>query len=440
MDTVNQSMYKLDSDPSSVIRIGQITLFLGIGSFMAWACLAPLDQGVPGMGTIHISGERKEIQAFTSGVIENINVREGDKVHEGDVLIRLNKTRPQSQLNILQSQWGMSLATKNRLEAEQAGLPNIQWDPALTSLAHIANIQSAMKLQEQQFKNRNAEFNNSIDLLRSNISGLQAQIKGLNGIKNSHVTQKTKLLEEFKGLNNLSKVGYIPRNKALEAERSIAQLDANIAEDQANIGKASQQISDAKYKILLTEQSHRNEIERLLADTLKDVNALTDNLRSAQYDVTHTEIKSPSAGQVVGLKVHTLGGVLSSGQHVMDIVPSLSPLTVEAKFSPMVLDKLKTGLKVDVHFSSLNRVETPSLEGEVATVSADQLIDEITHQPYFAAEILLTAESRAKLKQHHIDIRPGMPVDVMVKTGERTMLNYLLKPFSRRVLASMKED
>ena len=106
----------------------------------------------------------------------------------------------------------------------------------------------------------------------------------------------------------------------------------------------------------------------------------------------------------------------------------------------MVLDKLKTGLKVDVHFSSLNRVETPSLEGEVATVSADQLIDEITHQPYFAAEILLTAESRAKLKQHHIDIRPGMPVDVMVKTGERTMLNYLLKPFSRRVLASMKED
>ncbi|WP_316678177.1 HlyD family type I secretion periplasmic adaptor subunit [uncultured Tolumonas sp.] len=432
--------FKPDTNTKKPIIFGLTLLLLGFGSFLLWAFIAPLDQGISGTGTVRISGERKEVQALTGGAIESLKVREGDLVSENQVLIQLSKVQAESQLNIIMTQWSIARATQIRLQAEQTNKKEISWPIELTKLNSDPRINALIELQNQQFQTRKSEFESTLAILNRNLDGLKEQLNGYITIKKSHNEQLNFQTQELMGLKDLAKDGYVARNKLLEAERNSAQLTAQLAEDLSNIGKTQQLIAETQLKILLNKQTFRKEVETQLSDVSKDVNSLADRLKSAQFEVEHTEIKSPTSGQIVGLKVHTDGGVLSAGQHIMDIVPNNSPLIVEAKFSSIVLDKLKPGLKVDLHFSSLNRVETPKLEGEVRTVSADQLIDDATRQPYFVAEITLTPKSLNDLKQKKIDIRPGMPVDAVVITGERTMINYLIKPFSRRVLSSFKED
>lgn len=429
-----------DTNTRKPIVFGSFLLLFGFGGFLLWAFLAPLDQGIAGSGTVRISGERKEVQALTGGAIESLKVREGDLVTEDQVLIQLSKVQAQSQLNIIMTQWSIARAIQIRLQAEQKNAKEIFWPTDLTKFNSDPRIKDSIELQKQQFQTRKSEFESTLAILNRNIDGLKEQLNGYITIKQSHNEQLNFQRQELAGLKDLAKEGYVARNRLLEAERNAAQLTAQLAEDLANIGKTQQLIAENQLKILLNKQTFRKEVEMQLSDISKDVNSLADRLKSAQFDFDHTEIKAPTSGQIVGLKVHTEGGVLSAGQHIMDIVPSNSNLIVEAKFSSIVLDKLKPGLKVDLHFSSLNRVETPLLEGEVRTVSADQLIDEATRQPYFVAEIVLTPKSMNDLNQHKLVVRPGMPVDVIVITGERTMMNYLLKPFSRRVLSSLKED
>ncbi len=429
-----------DTNTRKPIVFGSFLLLFGFGGFLLWAFLAPLDQGIAGSGTVRISGERKEVQALTGGAIESLKVREGDLVSEDQVLIQLSKVQAQSQLNIIMTQWSIARAIQTRLQAEQKNEKEISWPTDLTKFNSDPRIEASIELQNQQFQTRKSEFESTLAILNRNLDGLKEQLNGYITIKQSHNEQLNFQRQELAGLKDLAKEGYVARNRLLEAERNAAQLTAQLAEDLANIGKTQQLIAENQLKILLNKQTFRKEVEMQLSDISKDVNSLADRLKSAQFDFDHTEIKAPTSGQIVGLKVHTEGGVLSAGQHIMDIVPSNSNLIVEAKFSSIVLDKLKPGLKVDLHFSSLNRVETPLLEGEVRTVSADQLIDEATRQPYFVAEIVLTPKSMNDLNQHKLVVRPGMPVDVIVITGERTMMNYLLKPFSRRVLSSLKED
>lgn len=432
--------FKPDTNTKKPIVFGLTLLLFGFGSFLLWAFIAPLDQGISGTGTVRISGERKEVQALTGGAIESLKVREGDLVAENQVLIQLSKVQAESQLNIIMTQWSIARATQIRLQAEQTNKKEIVWPTDLTKFNSDPRINALIELQNQQFQTRKSEFESTLAILNRTLDGLKEQLNGYITIKKSHNEQLNFQTQELMGLKDLAKDGYVARNKLLEAERNSAQLTAQLAEDLSNIGKTQQLIAETQLKILLNKQTFRKEVEMQLSDVSKDVNSLADRLKSAQFEVEHTEIKSPASGQIVGLKVHTDGGVLSAGQHIMDIVPNNSPLIVEAKFSSIVLDKLKPGLKVDLHFSSLNRVETPKLEGEVRTVSADQLIDDATRQPYFVAEITLTPKSLNDLKRKKIEIRPGMPVDAVVITGERTMINYLIKPFSRRVLSSFKED
>lgn len=440
-DKFNQQQdYEPQADINKINTLGLLLLCIGFGGFLLWAFFAPLDQGIPGSGTVRISGERKEIQALTGGSIESIFVREGDSVSEKQTLVKLNKVQAEAQRDIIMTQWIIAKATQVRLQTELANKPSITWPEDLLLLSDKYKDHTYLDLQDQQFHTRKSEFESTVAILNNNLNGLKEQLQGYIDIKNSHEKQQQLLSQELEGLKGLAKDGYIARNKFLETERNSAQLMAQIAEDLSNIGKTRQLISEAQLKIILNNQTHRKEIETQLADLNKDVGSLTDRLKAAQFDVDHTEIKAPTSGQVVGLRIHTEGGVLSAGQHLMDIVPDKTPLIIEAKFSSLVLDKLKPGLNVELHFSGLNRVETPQLDGIVRTVSADQLIDTTTQQPYFIAEINLTDESTKKLISKNIEIRPGMPADVVVITGERTMINYLLKPFNRRVLSSLKED
>jgi type I secretion membrane fusion protein, HlyD family len=439
VESVNNKKNEIDVDPKKQILFGNIFLLLGFGGFLLWAVTAPLDQGVTGKGVFRISGERKEIQSVSGGLIESIFIREGDKVSKEQVLIKLSEVQAKAQMDIIATQWLIAKATQIRLQSEQNDAEAIKWTDDLLVNSNI-KIKESLKLQEQQFLTKQSEFKSAQSILKREGVGLNEQLAGLIGVNKSLLQQKELHLKKINSLSSLALDGYVAKNRVIEELKNKEELNAKIASNASDIGKIRQSISEIELKILLQKQTNRKEIESQLAEISREVNTLSEKLKSAEFDVKHTEIKAPVSGTIVDLKTHTEGGVLTPGQRVMDLVPGNSELVVEARFSSVALDKLKAGLKVNVSFPTLNRVETPIVSGVLKTVSADQLIDGHSNEPYFLTEIVLQDESLLALKNQNVVIRPGLPADVVVITGERTLFNYLIKPIKRRFNGALKED
>ncbi len=230
------------------------------------------------------------------------------------------------------------------------------------------------------------------------------------------------------------------RDRQYEAERQYSQLSAGLATTLADIGRISQQINESRLKILQQEQAFRSEVETQLGEVSAEASGHADQLRALRFELENASIRAPVSGQVMALAVHTIGAVAPAGERLLDIVPQDAAWQVKAQFPPLVVDRLAVGLPVDLRLSSLQRVHTPVMLGSVATVSADQLIDEQSHQPYFSVGVDVDPESVAKLTDVGLAIKPGMQVEVIVRTGERTLMNYLLKPLSERMITAFKEE
>ncbi|MCY1398955.1 Type I secretion system membrane fusion protein PrsE [compost metagenome] len=198
------------------------------------------------------------------------------------------------------------------------------------------------------------------------------------------------------------------------------------------------QVTELELRILQRRHDYFKEVESQLTEVQKESGSLADRLRSLDYEVRHTSIRSPIDGMVQGLSIATIGGVIQAGAKIMDIVPDNEPLQVDANIPVQAIDKMIPGLPVDISFPAFNHAQTPNIPGRVLTVSADRLIDEQSKQPYYLAQIEVTPEGMDKLGANRI--RPGMPASVTIKTGERNLLSYLLKPLLDRVDSSFKEQ
>jgi protease secretion system membrane fusion protein len=218
----------------------------------------------------------------------------------------------------------------------------------------------------------------------------------------------------------------------------VAAAGGAVAEDTGNLGRYRQSIAELRVRMLGREQETRREVEAQLADTQREASALRSRLDALQFDVANTEIRSPAAGRVMGLAVHTVGGVVGAGSPMMEVVPGNEALRIDAQLAPHLIDKVRPGLTVDVLFSALNQATTPHVPGRVLDVSADVLNEpRLNNEPYFKLTVEITPEGMALLKSH--DIRAGMPVEVFVRTGERTAMNYLLKPLRDRLNRALTE-
>jgi protease secretion system membrane fusion protein len=224
----------------------------------------------------------------------------------------------------------------------------------------------------------------------------------------------------------------------LELERSAADLNAALAQNIADIGRARNQIAELKLRTLQLEQNFQKEVQSQLTDAQKEASALTDRLRSLDYEVTHTVIRSPIDGIVLGLNASTIGGVIQAGSVIMNVVPANEPLQVDAQIPVQAIDKMAPGLPVDITFPAFNHAQTPSIPGRVLTISADRLVDDTNKQPYYLAQIEVTPEGMDKLGSNRI--RAGMPATVTIITGERNLMSYLMKPMLDRVDNAFKEQ
>ncbi|MCK6251042.1 HlyD family type I secretion periplasmic adaptor subunit [Pseudomonas fragi] len=428
----------LQLDDTRYSRLGWMLMLGGFLGFLGWAALAPLDKGVAVSGKVMVSGHRKVVQHPSGGIVERIDVRDGDKVAAGQVLIRLKETPLLGQAQSLRSQFYGSLASEARLNAERDGVASVSFPVELTALAVEPEVASNLALQRQLFDSRRQALLLDQQGIDESIAGAEAQLRGVRDSQASKVLQRTALTEQLLGLRELAREGYIPRNRLLDSERVYAQVLGSISEDYGRIGQLQRQVLEMRLKIRQLAEEYQKEVRTQLADTRVRTEDLRNRLASAEFELANSQLRAPVAGIVVGLDVFTEGGVIKPGQALMEIVPQGEPLLVEARVPVELADKVHAGLPVELMFSAFSQSTTPRVAGEVTLVSADRQVDERTDEPYYTLRAQVSDAGMAQLAG--LQIRPGMPVEAFVRTGERSMLNYLFKPLLDRTHMALVEE
>lgn len=429
------------SDTGRAARLGLWMLILGFGGFLAWATLAPIDEGVPTQATVSIDTKRKVVQHLTGGIIERVLVREGQIVEAGQPLIELDDRQFKANYESVRQRYLGLRAVQARLLAEQADADRIEFHPDLiAAAAKDPLMQAQMQTQEQLFRSRRAGLRADIQAFEETIQGQEGSLVAYREMLASRRTQLGLLREELKHTRELVSEGYAPRNRQLELERSAADLAAAIADLNGNVVRAQRTITELRQRVQARRQQHRTEIEAQLTEVTRDVLSDAERLPAAEAELARSVIRAPSAGQVVGLSTQTVGGVVQSGQRLMDIVPEGEPLVLEARIEPHLIDRVHTGLLTDVRFNAFSHSPQLVVEGKVVSVSGDLLTEQhggITLS-YYLARVEVTPEGMETLGARQM--QPGMPAEVIIRTGERTLLTYLLSPLTKRLAASMTEE
>lgn len=424
-----------------MVRAGLLTLLLGAGGFLVWAGFAPLDQGITLPGVVNVDSKRKTVQHLRGGIVQEILVHDGDNVKSGQVILRLNNTQAKAQLGEVKSQYYSAKAMEDRLEAERIHAGTIKFSDELIQLKEAEpQVASSMMVQEQLFKTRRESLRSEISIFNENIAAQNAQIKGLESLAQSKSDQLKLVQEELGALRKLFGQGYVPRSRLFDLERAYADIQGTRSEDIGNVGRLKKSIGELRLRIVQRQQEFQKEVETQLSDLQRQSAALKERMIALQDEVVRTEIKAPNSGVVVGLNVHTVGGVIGPGEKILDIVPQDEQLVVEAQLMPNDITKVHAGLPTDIHFTAFNQKHTPIIEGKVISVSADRLTDPRTGMPYYISRVVVTQNGMKELREKKLIVQPGMPADVVVRTGERTMLQYLVKPLTDRMSFSLKEE
>ncbi|MBI5921884.1 MAG: HlyD family type I secretion periplasmic adaptor subunit [Betaproteobacteria bacterium] len=429
----------LPADTSQPTRVGLWVLGLGLGGFILWAAFAPLDEGVPTMGTVTIDTKRKPVQHPSGGIIREIHVKEGDQVAQGQLLIKLDDAQSRANYETIRQHYLTLRAIEGRLLAEQAGHGAIIFHPDLIKAKQDPIVAQFISNQQQLLQSRRAAREAEDQAIHEAIRGQQASLKSLQTMLPHRVNQLALLREEFAGIRDLVAEGYAPRSKRNELERTIDEVSANIADTEGNIARLQRGIEEQTFRSTQRRQEYLKEVNGLLVDIRREVQADADKFKAASDEFGRVDIRATVAGQVVGLAFQTVGGVVQPSQKLMDIVPANEELMLETHVPPHLIDRVQAGQFANIRFSGFAHSPQLVVQGKILSISSDLLSDPSGQQPpYYLARVAVTAEGRKELGQHQL--QAGMPAEVVIKTGERTLLTYLLHPLAKRLSSAMVEE
>jgi HlyD family secretion protein/epimerase transport system membrane fusion protein len=428
----------LNTDTRGPIRLGLILIVVFFGGFGTWAALAPLDSAATAPGFIAVDTSRKTVQHLEGGIIDEILVAEGDRVEAGQVLVRLDETRSRAAFDVLESQYLAELAAEARLRTEQKGGAEIDFGERVMAAASDPTVADIISGQRGMFETRRKALDAQIGILTQGKAQAEQEIEGNKAQQQAKKTQLALILEEHKAVKELYEKGYEKKPRVLALQRAAAVLKGEIALLESNVAATRQQIGESDFRILSLRDVFEKDVATELRETQKRIAELEDRVKTQADVLRRIDIVAPQAGTVVGLRFHTAGGVVSPGAPLLDIVPSADRLVVEARVRPDDIDVVHEGLPAQVRLTAYMQRTTPYVEGTVTQVSADHIIDEQTGVAYFKVRVEIDATSLAELDD--VDLYPGMPVDVMIKTGERTALDYMLAPITGSMYRAFREQ
>ena len=418
------------------LRVGLTILFLVFGLFGAWATLAPLDSAAYAPGIVTVESYKKMVQHLEGGIVREIVARNGDLVEPGDPLLILDDTQPLAQLEIANAQLAALAAIEARLIAERDGLDRITYPQFLQS--GDLDAQAEMSVQNEIFAARKAAIDGSIEVLEQRIGQLESRADGMRALKETRESLAASYAEELDDTRALLSQGFSDKLRLRELERNYASAQGDAADLTANISSTEIQIGETRLEILQQERQFQNEVVSELSETQTSLKDIRERIIALQDVVRRTVIRAPEEGIVNGMQVHTVGGVITPGTPIAEIVPQSDELIIEANLSPNDIDSVTIGQEATIRFSAFGRAAVPTIYGNVLNVSADRFHDQNTGASYYLARIQVTPEGMEDLGD--LALVPGMPAEVFINTGSRTFLQYLLKPLTNAMARSFREQ
>jgi len=413
-----------------------VTIFLGLGG---WSALAPIAKAVSAPAVISVRGERKQIQHLEGGIVAGLHVEEGQAVEKGDLLLSLNPLQATATLSRYQNRMAQALVREARLEAELNDDSSILYKSKLLErMSESRAVIDIVESEEKQFAARRESFQGTISILNQRLEQLKNEINGLRIQMKSRHDQLEILRDELVDLRSLYEKGFYRKSQILAMERAIVELEGLAGGDSALIARATSSMGETKRQIINVKQRFREEVVGQLSEIKAEIADLEENVAVAGDVLGRMEIIAPTAGVIQGLSVHTVGGVVNSGTVLMEIAPKTDDLVVKSFISPFDIDSIAIGQKVEVRLTSLNLRTTPAIYGSVTAVSGDSIPDPTTGGNYFLSRVEIPEEELSKLGD--VKLSSGMIAEVLIQTGERTALQYFLKPLTDSFARGMNEE
>lgn len=431
--------HNFDDMPTSdrgIRRIGITIIVITFGVFGTWAAFAPLSNAVHGSGVVTVQNYRKTVQHLEGGIVKELLARDGDLVQKGDPLIVLDEAQLSAEYESTRNQLIVGRYKEARLRAERDGLQEI---PAVTmDGTDSERAREALAGELQVFKARHDSLMGEISVNRERIEQMKQQIAGLDDMIRTKRNLEKSYTGEIKQLKELLAEGFVDNQRLLEQERKLDLLKTEVADHQSSITTTKLQIGETELQIVQLKKKFDSDVANELSEVQAQVFDLQEREAALRDRLSRVVIRAPESGMVLDMKVHTIGGVVSAATPLLDIVPASSELVVEAKVATKDIDRLELGRTADIRFVAFNQATTPVIEGTLIRVSADSLTEERTGDQYYLVRVKVSEDGMKKLGNRKL--QPGMPADVLINAGERTMLQYLLKPARNMFAESLIEE
>jgi HlyD family type I secretion membrane fusion protein len=403
-----------------------------------WAALASIDGAVVATGSVVVESDRKTVQHLEGGIVQRLMVTGDAHVVEGQVLLRLDPTQERAKEEIARSAVYSAVAEEARLRAEAGGSDNIAFPAELTQRTSDPSAQRAMSDQRRRFDERRAARKIEISILQERIAQAQRQIQANNAQRAASRAQSDSVSREYAKLKPLADQGIVAFPRVAALERTKAELDGKIGAYEADIARYGRAIDESRLQIDQVGQKVLEEATAKLAETGAQLADAREKLRVAADVLARMDVRAPRSGRIVNLKVHTVGAVIKPGETLMEIVPDNDVLVVAAKVSSLDINHVQVGLPTEIRLPSFKARSTPIAVGEVLSIAADAVRDEATHQPYY--EVKVSVEVAKFPDSIREKLKPGMMADVLIATGERTVLAYLTQPMTDAIRRGMREN
>lgn len=413
-------------------------IFLLFGSATAWSLIARLDSAVIAQGTVVVESNIKKVQHPTGGVVGAIFVKEGQRVKDGDLLVRLDETATRTALGIVVNDLTATRARIARLMAERTGATHVTFPPdLLTRSAAEDEVRDVLEGEMRLFASRLTIRRGLKAQLAERIGQLREEVKGLAGQQKSLEIQLRVAASELESLRDLEARKLIPRPRITALEREIARNDGLLVETDSKALSVRGKIAETELQILQLDNDHMAEVSKELREAETRSNELQERRVAAEDQLRRIDVRAPIAGIVHQLSVHTVGGVINQTEPLMLIVPESDRLILEVRIQPQDIDQVHVGQQARVRFTAFNQRTTPELTGSLFRIGGDLTKEVQSGATYFLAGIVIPDSELARLDG--LKLLPGMPADAFVKTGDRTFASYLTKPLTDQMHRSMRE-
>ena len=429
--------------PFQRLRLLAASAFAVVGVFVIgfgfWATYAPLESAAIAGGTIEAESSRKTIQHLEGGIIGRILVKDGDEVTAGQPLIGLDNTRARATAHVLQAQLWEARALEARLLAERDGRDAIQFPLALTSAAdRNPALAEVMAGQIRIFDTHHKLQSSRIGVIQQRKAQTKEEIAALRFQAQAAAKRAAIIKKEMATVASMVAKGLQTRSRLLQLEREQAEIDGRSGDTLAQVSRARQAIGESDAMILQMRSDQDNKSAEMLRDVQAQIYQLIERIQSAREVLGRTIVRAPEAGTITDLRIHTLGGVVVAGEPLMDLVPRRDRLIVLAQVKPEDIDLVRAGLQARVRLLAYKHRRVPPVDGVLTYVSADRQIDKETARAYYIARVRISETSLHELPE--VQIMPGMPAEVLIRTGQFTVAHYMLRPLLESFNRAFRED